>query len=359
MKYLYFVALLIFYLFLSLTVTRKGNAELTVVPERILRLSQYQVGEVFSPSDKKQSIPFRLGSYFGFHDEDLNLLNYDVLTENLPSSQRFQAEDFYLDFESRPDTVVIRGVDNRELGSFIGDSRAFISKGEIFQLSNQGHTLMRYNREGVLQWYTNFLPYLTSMDNNPGSSVTLGFARDNISILDERAQLSGEYYVSGSRVNFVYGVASSPDQRYLAALAGLDPQRFIFLENRQGAYVYRYSMELDNQLRHTQWVQFSQNQSQVYYETSSGIAVYDYESKKSHQYHSEGKLKCFAEFSHENVQLFIMNLGNRGVLKMLNGARGPFLRMPLAQGPYSLHIFGDQLFYGQGDVLTSFSLKRL
>lgn len=350
-----------FYLLFQLFITRTGTLEKTIEPQKSIWLTQFSIGSRFTEEDRTevQSIPFRIGDYFGFHDPDLNLLSYDVLQKDLPGSQNFQAQDFYLDYNEE-NQILIRDFLQREIGRFKGNQNAFVRNNYIFYLNNQRHTIEQYNREGKLLWVSSFPSYLNSLDKRSPQKTALGYLDGNIIIVDSNGKVENKYQVSGTRLNNLYGVAISKTGNYLAAIAGIDRQRFIFLEHRKGSYLFQYAKDLKDQLLHTRWLSFSENFPYVLYNANEGITVYNYKSKENRQYHIPGKLIDYNELQKFNIQFFIFQQDDyHSNLTAIMGSEGLFVQIPLEDQTNSLYTYQNHIYLGQKDLLVSYTLKEL
>ncbi len=374
MNRLLFVLSLSAVLLLELLLPRRGDLEISLQPQKVLSLSKYQVASSYPEAIGKLNakaakaglednsgltVPFRLGSYYGFHDRDLNLLSYDVLPEPLPLSHQIIGNDFYLDLYSEPDVIVIRDIAHKELGRFPGSRNAFIVNNAIYQFSNESHSLYRYNKRGKLEWRSDLLPYISSLDNNGQGDTLLSYVNGHVILLDRQGHMKNQYVSSGSRVNSVYGVALSQDSQNIALIAGLDRQRFVFLNKQQGTYLFQYAQELPNQLRHSQWLRFSKYDSYVFYNNSEGISVYDFRYDENRLYRQVGHLHQFAEQGGADIQFFVFSVGEGGSLIAIHGTKGELLRLKLRGRNYSLQVQGDTMYLGQDNLIAAYRTEYL
>ena len=371
MNRLLFLFILLLTFLLQILLPRRGDLEISFQPQKVLLLSNYQVGASYPDAIGKlkaqastqasaqgdrsgRVVPFRLGSYYGFHDRELNLISYDVLRKLLPLSHRILASDFYLDFHSIPGSIIIRDIARAEIGRFLGSSNAFIVNDAIYQFSNEGHSLHRYSRTGKQEWRSDLLPYISSLDNNVRGDTLVSYVNGRVALLNQQGKLDNEYMSSGSRVNTVYGVALSKDSENIALIAGLDPQRFIFLKRQQSTYLFEYAQELPNQLRHSQWLRFSDYGSYVFYHSSEGISVYNFRRKQHRLYREAGYLNQFDEQEESDIQFFVFWSDGVGSLMAIHGTQGELLRLPLRGRHYSLQVEGDTMYLGQDNLVASY-----
>ncbi len=370
-----FILLLFVVFLLEIVLPRSGELEISFQPKKVLFLSKYQVGssypDVFGKLNAQAgtlglkdisslAVPFRLGGYYGFHDWELNLLSYDILNQPLPLSYQILGNDFYLDFSSIPNYVVVRDIARREIGRFLDVGNAFIIKDNIYQFSNESHSLYRYSRNGSQEWRSDLLPYISSLDNNVMGDTLVSYVNGRVVLLDKNGKMDNEYISSGSRINSIYGGALSPDSQNIALIAGLDQQRFVFLKKQQETYLFEYAKELPNQLRNSQWLRFSDYSLYVFYNSSQGFAVYDYGYKEHRLYREDGFLNQFGEQGEQlNIQFFVFGSPEGGNLIAVHGTQGELLRLKLRGQNYSLQVKKDIIYFGQDNLIASYRTEYL
>ncbi len=378
MNQVLFISLLFFVLLLELFLPRRGDLEISFRAQKLLLLSKYQVGSGYpaaigrlnahssiegsqDDSEDVESliVPFRLGPYYGFHDRDLNLLSYDVLPRALPLGHQILGSDFYLDFNSQPGQIIIRDYARTETGRFPGSEHAFILRNSIYQFSNEGHSLYRYSRQGKLEWRSDLLPYISSLDSNLRGDTLLSYVNGRVILLNRQGKQENEYISSGSRVNSVYGAALAPDSESIALIAGLDQQRFVFLKKQQGTYLFQYAKELPNQLRSSQWLRFSRHDPYVFYSSSEGVSVYNFRYEENRLYRVNGSLNQFAEQRDSDLQFFVFHSEDGGRLIAIHGTRGELLRLQLRGSNYSLQVQGRTMYFGQDNLIASYRTEYL
>ena len=370
MNRLLFAFVLLFVFLAEIFLPRMGKREISFQPKELLSLSQYTVGSSsLSLIDKLRTqtaqqqgatittIPFRLGLYYGFHDQKLNLLSYDALKEPLPLSHQILGSDFYLDLFGDSQELIIRDIGRTEIGRIPRLKSTFIVKDTIYQFQNEGHSLFRYSSKGELEWRSDLLPYISSLDTNDRGDTLISYVNGRVVLLNRQGELDNEYISSGSRINSVYGAALSADSQNIALIAGLDQQRFVFLKKQQTTYLFEYALRLDDPLRRSQWLQFSADHPYVFYSNTSGVTVYNFRRRKNRLYHAAGDLNRFGEQG--NIQFFVFNSGAEGTLLATHGTQGELLRVQLSGNHYSLQVQETTIYFGQDNLIASYQTEYL
>jgi hypothetical protein len=93
--------------------------------------------------------------------------------------------------------------------------------------------------------------------------------------LDRSGAALLDFAPGGSRIQCVYGVAVSPDARFVAAVTGLDKQRLVLLERRSSAYRVTYHRYLNSSYRRPLAMDFVAGGKYLLYETPGGAGMYD------------------------------------------------------------------------------------
>ena len=368
MNRLLFACLLLFVFFLEIFLPRMGKLEISLQPKALLSLGQYAVGSSFpaaidklgsqtEQSTDNATISFRLGLYYGFHDQELNLLSYDALKEPLPLSHKILGSNFYLDLFG--EELIIRDIGRTEMGRIPASKSTFIVKDTIYQFQNEGHSLFRYSSQGELEWRSDLLPYISNLDTNALGDTLISYVNGQVVLLNEQGKLDNEYISSGSRINSVYGAALSPDSQNIALIAGLDQQRFVFLKKQQTTFLFAYAQQLDDPLRRSQWMQFSVVHPYVFYVNAAGVSVYNFRHQKTRLYTATGDLNQFGEQGPSDIQFFVFNSGSEGTLLATHSTQGELLRVQLSGNHYSLQVHKATIYFGQDNFIVSYQTEYL
>lgn len=152
------------------------------------------------------------------------------------------------------------------------------------------------------------------------SRLVLGFIDGSIQILDDQGLLIQEYRPGGSRVEILYAVALSEDQRTISLISGLSPQRFVVLEQKQNDYRPVFHKNLSSQYRRPVLLKYLSGNNSFYFESESGVILYHGDIQKLEELTFPGSLQTMVHPESLNLPL-ILSKNNQGfsLYAFLNG----------------------------------------
>ena len=113
------------------------------------------------------------------------------------------------------------------------------------------------------------------------SRQLVGFLDGRIVLSDDSDRIFFEYMPAGSRIKAIYGGAVSDDQSRIALVSGLDPQRFLMLEERTDGFHLDFQYRMGTDFRHSVFIQFVSGDRFVVYEGKNGAQAVDVNSGES------------------------------------------------------------------------------
>lgn len=253
------ILILIFLLFPSST-----GKEHILIPEKILDLENpFNLIQ----SDTLGVVSFSLGDNFGYFTEDLDLTYFDKLDYKVSIS-----DSVFINYPKIPKILDVQNSNGTGRSIIETTGYPIVIGNRIVIISDNFISL--YDLNGNLFWKKDVLSIITSL--------SLTEQKVLISYLDgycELISISGEteftYRPGGSRIDAVYSASISSDGQYISVISGLNPQRFILLQNRKDEYKPIFHFELQEEFRRSVNMYFSEDDSQVFFENSAGINIFD------------------------------------------------------------------------------------
>lgn len=239
---------------------RSSGKEIIVSPESLIILEQ--IDSRVSPSSIPASV-VRSGNTTGYLNSSHELLSV------------FQAERMAVDRHwiavSGDDGLSLMEPDGR-LISRIHDSGYPISRnGQLFLYRNNFGVLSKINpQDGRYLWSMEFISAISVLEAIPGKTL-IGLLDGRIELIDDSGNILLTYRPGGSRVEAVYGGALSDDGSKVALISGLDPQRFVLLEERKNGYRPIAHHDTETDFRRLVSIDFIRHGGQVLYENNGYI----------------------------------------------------------------------------------------
>jgi hypothetical protein len=236
--------------------------------------SARQKGVSEEKASGEKVIPFRLGNRYGYFSPDGNIIFSAVADYGVAL-----APDAYATYDRLSEGFTIKSPYGAELARVAATGYPFFAAGRRFVIGPDQMTVSELSEPGAIKWSYQLASVATAFNASP-SLVVFGLIDGTIVGLDSAGKAVLDFAPGGSRIAGVYGVAVSPDGLLVAAVTGADKQRLVILEKRSAAYRVAYHRYLSSDYRRPVYITFTSDGSRLAYESSSGIAVYDRDTKR-------------------------------------------------------------------------------
>jgi len=264
----FFVTLVVMLILFFLLFQASTGRENILIPERIVDLEN---SSSIVKNNEKGEVSFSLGDYFGYFTENLELTFLDKKEYKVSIS-----DNVFINYPKIPQILDIQ--DNRGVGYSIIETTGYpvIKGNKIVVVSDSFISL--YDLDGNLYWKKEILSIITSL-SVAEDHVLIAYLDGYCEIISISGRTEFSYRPGGSRIEAVYSAALSSDSQYISVISGLDPQRFILLQNRKGEYKPVFHVELEEEFRRSINMYFSEDDSKVFFENSQGINILNVDLK--------------------------------------------------------------------------------
>ena len=205
----------------------------------------------------------------GFFNRDWRLVS-------LYSSDRMAVDDGWIAL-SDTESVKILDPDGRLRSRIPVRAYPVSRNGHLYLYNGSAGRLMRVDpSNGRVMWTKEYFVPVTVLDGREERTL-VGLLDGRIEIISDNGEVELEYRPGGSRVEGVYGGALSESGSSVALITGLDPQRFILLEERKNGFRPIAHHETQTDFRRSVPLQFVRGDRQVLYEAADSVASYNVE----------------------------------------------------------------------------------
>ncbi len=253
------ILILVFLLFPSST-----GKEHILIPERILDLENPE--NIINP-DTQGVVSFSMGDYFGYFTENLDLTYIDRLDYKVSIS-----DSVFINYPKIPQILDVQNSNGTGRSIIETTGYPMIIGSRIVIISDSFISL--YDLNGNLYWKKEILSIITSLSLTE-HQVLISYLDGYCELISMSGETEFTYRPGGSRIDAVYSASISSDGQYISVISGLDPQRFILLQNRKEEYKPIFHFELQEEFRRSISMYFSEDNSQVFFENSAGINIFD------------------------------------------------------------------------------------
>lgn len=223
-------------------------------------------------SEKK--LYFKLGQSMGYFTPDGEVTRFI----SFPYKASIN-ESGYVSYSENNSNATVFSPDGKELCTLKQSGFPYLSKNKIFIFQPGGTSFLMCDNEGNTKWnYSGISPI--SAFNTSENAVAAGFADGTICEFDLDGKLINKFAPTGSNYQGIYGIAVSNDGKLIAAISGMDRQRFLVfsIEGRNSKIIYH--SYIDDEIPLQEVVYFSNDNKNVLYNHGRHISIFDIPSKK-------------------------------------------------------------------------------
>jgi hypothetical protein len=267
----------------------------------------------------------------------------------------------WTEHSARPDLAEIRAPD----GSLVlaidsPGGYPFFLDGRIFVMGAEQSSVALIGADGSAEWTFEFSAPVTALDA-AGGMLAAGLLDGEIVLVDGQGRLAHSFEPGGSRISIALAVALSPDGSRLAAVSGLDPQRFLALERHgpgPGDWRVAYHEFVGEGLRKPAMAAFSECGSFAVFERPGGLGVYDAAGRSARFLEFEGELAALDAGSGRLAFALFAQAGGMMLAGIDAGARPPraVMRARFGGSEAFLGRAGSRLVVGGGGALAAFDI---
>ncbi len=325
---------------------RSAEEELLVRP-----LWSLDVNDSSISAGVDKGIPFRLGSLIGYFASDGRL----VFREQIIHDAALFEESF-VNYSSVSETAVLRDSDGRVVRS-INEPGYPLGLGErLYILHPDGGGLSEWGADGEALW-SRKLPSLVT-DVAAGDSMTaVGLISGEIMLLDAEGAEAARYRTLGSRIPVVYGVSMNEAAGTIAAVVGVDPQRLLFLNFRDGQLTPGVQGDLTSHFRRPVFLKFLSEYGLAAVETPNGVSFVSPGSGRSWPLEGAGTLSGFSARPGQMVLLSTESEGRQSIRAVVPPGRLVF-RLSVEAESVFLDVRDWVSYLGIEDHILSIALER-
>lgn len=254
------------------------------------------------------AVPFKMHQNMGYFTTDGRMLNLVSFPFKASISK-----SRYVQYAADARDVSFYNKDGTVAGTLEGSGFPLFEDERIFLFAPGGGSFAQLDSEGKQMWHYGGTVPITAFDSSDAACVA-GFADGTVKEFSKEGHILQEFSPGGSNINVVLGAGVSHDGDMLATVSGQDRQRFVLAKKNgvQTKIVFHTYIEGDV---HQRLVQFTEDDSVVYYDTATSLGAVDTSTYKARDIPTEGQAVSLKECG---VLRFVLTKGNAS--KGTNGA---------------------------------------
>ncbi len=329
-------------------------------PVQIENILQYQwitsiASEITDAGQVQGSlIPFSLNNKFGYIDEWGKLSFNKIKDGNVSLSNSRWAE-----YAGIPEEIEIKSPLDEELFS-LSDPKGypFFLDERNFLIGKEQNSISTIDDSGRVLWTYEFDAPITCVDAK-ANLLFVGLLNGTVILLNNTGNAVFSFDALGSRIAVMYACKISDDGKKLAAVSGLDEQRFLLFEQYSDSYRVTYHEYIGEGYRRPVHLSFVDSDRRVVYERAGGIGIYDIESRESSMVPLEASVYAIESSGIDDMLFVITSLPNNEKNLITISYPGTVTgRAPFKTESVFMSRSDSSLIIGGGDLLISFGLKK-
>ncbi len=178
-----------------------------------------------------------------------------------------------------------------------------------------GDSVSLYGRSGARVWTREHSAPITAFSSSPAGTV-IGYADGHLAVMDDAREVFS-FYPGGSDLQVVLGAAISRDGSLIGCVSGIDRQRFLLIQAREGKHKILHHVYLDDNLRRRVYVAFESSGRFAFFETANGLGVVDSEKNESWIIPVPGSVVATGECLEDTLFIVLSRDGEEFVLSAI------------------------------------------
>lgn len=262
------ISFCIVYLMLA---ARPLSDEYQFIPKWKLETSAQSLTGVPHDSDM---LYFKLGQTLGYFTTDGKLASIETFPFKASISQHY-----YASYSADSSSVVFFTPDGNAAGTINESGFPFFDDSRIFVFLPGGSSFVQCTATGERAWTYEGTATITAFNSSAGGCVA-GFSDGTVRAFSSDGMLTQEFSPGGSDYPVILGAAISSDGTMIATVSGQNQQRFVLTKKdsfQSKAVFHEFTTQRDV---HQRLVQFSKDDSLVWYNFAGGLGIVHTQSGK-------------------------------------------------------------------------------
>lgn len=285
---------LLLYIFLAASPLGK---ELALTPQWTISITDRQVA-IKEGENTENLLPFKLAQNMGYFTPQgkIALLESFPFKATISSEYRaaYSPDATNTPFYTATQKSGTATAQDSSVATIEGSGFPFFVEDRIYLFPPGGFGLSQHNPDGSQRWeFKNYVPIISFSSSQAGAAA--GFADGTIVVFTPEGEIRQIFEPGGSTYPIILGSALSNSGTQLACVSGIDRQRFVLTQEKNGFSRVVFHTYLDSDQREPVLVQFSHDEKKVFYSSSSGLGVVNCQTMENTIIPLEGKILSIQE----------------------------------------------------------------
>lgn len=291
----------VFILIYTLIAVHPLGRELQLTPVWSISVTDRNIYTGTDSSGQDTLLPFELGQNMGYFTTNGKIALLETFPFKATISGTYRAS-FGQDASSIPfyTSPAVDPAQENPAGTIDGTGFPFFQDDRIYLFPPGGYGLAQCNTDGSIKWQFDYYVPLICFSSSPAGTAA-GFADGSVIVFSPEGSVTQTFVPGGSEYSIILGTALSDSGTQLACVSGINDQRFVLTQEKNGLNKIVFHTYLDNNLREPTLVHFSADEQYVFYGFSGGLGMVDCSSLQHKQLPVTGRILAVEEYADKNI----------------------------------------------------------
>ncbi len=315
-------------------------------------INEKETADLSFDSIPENSVPFKLGQLLGFVTPDGTIPYILSFPDKAALSQ-----SYWTSYSSNSAEIDVHNA--KDGTSFIIKDSGFphFVDNSFFVFYPGGNSFGKYSTDGSKLWAAEHWSPITAFASNEAGTVC-GYADGELRFLTANGQLDFSMYPGGSSHEVILGAGISHDGAYIAAVCGLDKQRFVLIQMNGKNSKIVYHTYLDSQKRGQTYVHFNEAGSRVYFNYDGGLGIVDCEKYILEKIPVNGNVCAISELEQENLNFVLVQNEQKWTVIGIESFSNVIGSFSFTAAHAFMSTVGNDLFIGKDSKISKMEIVR-
>ncbi|MEW5815511.1 MAG: hypothetical protein AB1798_08985 [Spirochaetota bacterium] len=267
------------------------------------------------------------------------------------------AQSVFANYSRVSENIVFKDSDGRIVMNLETSGYPILKNGRIFVISTDRKRIAEWDDQENLLWKREYTSHITSLHINP-NTVLMGFLNGDVELIDKSGKVVLKQTPERSRVQVIYGCAASRDDRMIAIISGIDPQRIQLIQKKDDLYKSIFTQILENEFRRNVYLEFSDNDRIVFFEGNNSLRYLDTKMKTLGSIMLKGKIDKVAFEKRYNLFFALSSINRENQIKVFKPGGKVFFESTFPGKAAFLNFENDSLFFVVDRKMIRVDLKE-
>lgn len=309
------------------------------------------ISHVQQVSGDVELISYKLGQNIGYFTPDGKIASQITFPFKASIS-----DSYYTTYYANSSSITLFSKTGEETAKLNAYGFPYFQDDRIFMMLPGGSSFAVFNKFGDKKWqYESYAP-ITAFSSSPKGTVA-GYADGTLIAFNEKGTITQKFQPGGSSISVINGAAISKDGSTVACVSGQNPQRFVIAKDDTGHSKIVFHEYLEKDFLQQCLVQFSRNDSLVFYNYNGGLGIADLEKLRSSHIKIPGTIVQIQESDTNNLIFVLSKDKKQYTVTVIEPFDHPSAHFSFTADSAFLQAKGNSVFVGRDNKISRLTVS--